>query len=75
MEFKFSWFTGEKVFTVTTPKNLQDDRVYALAASRKRRVATQHLLRTRSTVSVGFPGRVQDGANGPDIRRSWSEDQ
>jgi len=55
----FMWFTDEKVFTVATPKNPQNDRVYAPATSKKRDIAAGRLLRTRTTftksvmVSVG----------------------
>jgi len=58
-DVSFIWFTDEKVFTVATPKNPQNDRVYAPAASRKKDVAAERLLRMRSTfaksvmVSVG----------------------
>lgn len=47
----FIWFTDEKVFTVATPRNPQNDRVYAPAASRKREVVPERLLRMRSTFS------------------------
>ena len=45
--------------TISTPKNPQNDRVYARATSKKRNIATGWLLRTRTTftksvmVSVG----------------------
>ena len=53
------WFTDEKVFTVATPKNPQNDRLYAPAAMKKRDVTAERLLGTRATfcqslmVSVG----------------------
>jgi len=47
----FIWFTDEKVFTVATPRNPQNDRVYAPAASRKREVVPERLLRMHSTFS------------------------
>jgi len=48
----FIWFTDEKVFTVATPKNPQNDRVvYAPAASRKNEVTAERLLRTRPMFS------------------------
>jgi len=43
----FIWFTDEKVFTVATPKNEQNDRLYAPAAMKKRDVTAERLLRTR----------------------------
>ena len=55
----FVWFTDEKVFTVATPKNAQNDCLYAPAAMKKRDVTAERLLRTRATfcqslmVSVG----------------------
>jgi len=51
------WFTDEKTFTVATPVNSQNDRVYG--ASRKADVATVQLIRERqhfshnAMVSVG----------------------
>ena len=47
----FIFFTDEKVFTVASPVNLQNDPVYALCGTKKRVVATDRLLRTRSTFS------------------------
>src|SRR6218665_417763 len=32
----FIWFTDEKLFTIATPKNSQNDRVYAAAGTRKK---------------------------------------
>lgn len=45
------WFTDEKVFTVTTPKNSQNDRLYVPIQTRKKTVSADRLLRTRSTFS------------------------
>lgn len=50
-EVSFIWFTDEKVFTVATPKNPQNDRVYAPVATKKKHIAAERLLRTRSTFS------------------------
>ena len=47
----FICFTDEKIFTVATPKNPQNDWVYAPATSQKKDVAAKRLLRTRSTFS------------------------
>lgn len=47
----FIWFTDEKVFTVNTPKNPQNDRLYASVATKKKHIAAERLLRTRSTFS------------------------
>ena len=44
----FIFFTDEKIFTVVPPVNLQNDRVYALCGTKKRDIATDRLLRTRS---------------------------
>lgn len=55
----FIWFTDEKLFTVATPNNSQNDRLYVADGTRKRDVAANRLLRTRPTfckslmVSVG----------------------
>jgi inhibitor of nuclear factor kappa-B kinase subunit alpha len=43
------WFSDEKVFTVEPPFNAQNDRVYAPSGTRKRNIASDRLLRTRST--------------------------
>jgi len=45
------FFTDEKIFTVVPPVNLQNDRVYVPATTRKRDVAADRLLRTRPTFS------------------------
>ena len=56
----FIWFTDEKVFTVAPPVNLQNDRVYAAAGTRKKHVPAERRLKTRShfskslMVSVGL---------------------
>ena len=55
----FIWFTDEKLFTVTAPKNAQNDRLYVPAGRKKKEVNAKRLLQTRSTftksvmVSVG----------------------
>lgn len=47
----FIWFTDEKVFTVAIPKNPQNDRLYVPATVKKKHVAAERLLRTRTTFS------------------------
>ena len=47
----FTWFTNEKLFTIATPKNSQNDCVYAAAGTRKKDISANRLLRTRSTFS------------------------
>lgn len=47
----FIFFTDEKVFTVAPPVNLQNDRVYAPVATKKRDIVADRLLHTRSTFS------------------------
>ena len=47
----FIFFTDEKVFTVASPVNLQNNRVYALTGRKKREIAAERLLRTRPTFS------------------------
>ena len=47
----FIWFTDEKVFTVSSPRNPQNDRLYVLAGIKKKQVAAERLLRTRTTFS------------------------
>ena len=60
----FIFFTDEKIFTEVPPVNLQNDRVYVPATTRKRDVAADRLLRTRPTfskslmVSVAVSGLV-----------------
>ena len=44
------WFTDEKMFTVASPVNSQNDRVYA-GASRKRDIAAGRLIRQREHFS------------------------
>jgi len=48
----FIWFTDEKVFTVSTPKNTQNDRVYVPVNTPKRCIAPECLLRERPTFST-----------------------
>jgi hypothetical protein len=47
----FIWFTDEKIFTVAPPVNLQNDRIYAAAGTRKKQVPAERLLKTRSNFS------------------------
>ena len=52
----FIWFTDEKLFTIATPKNSQNDRVYAAAGTQKKDISANRLLRrpTRSTFTRSF---------------------
>jgi hypothetical protein len=56
----FIVFTDEKIFTVASPSNLQNDRLYARVDTRKKDIPADRLLRTRPTftkslmVSVGI---------------------
>jgi hypothetical protein len=50
-QVQFIWFTDEKVFTVASPKNSQNDRVYVPAATKKKQVSADRLLHTRPTFS------------------------
>ena len=43
--------TDRKVFTVETPKNPQNDRLYVPTIVKKKQVAAERLLRTRTTFS------------------------
>ena len=45
----FIFFTDEKVFTVSPPVNLQNDRVYVPCGTKKRDIAADCLIRTRPT--------------------------
>ena len=45
------WFIDEKVFTVSSPRNQQNDRLYVTAGIKKKQVAAEPLLRTRTTFS------------------------
>jgi inhibitor of nuclear factor kappa-B kinase subunit alpha len=47
----FIWFTDEKLFTVASPSNSQNDRLYAAAGTLKKNIPASRLLRTRSTFS------------------------
>lgn len=50
-DVNFIWFTDEKVFTVGTPRNPQNDRLYAPVGVRKGDINAKRLLRTRTTFS------------------------
>jgi inhibitor of nuclear factor kappa-B kinase subunit alpha len=47
----FIWFTDEKLFTVSSPKNSQNDRLYAAVGTKKKQISASRLLQTRSTFS------------------------
>ena len=47
----FIWFTDEKIFSVATPHNTQNDRLYVPFGVHKKNVAARRLLRTRPTFS------------------------
>ena len=47
----FIWFMVEKLFTVASPSNTQNDRLYVGVGTRKRYIAADRLLRTRPTFS------------------------
>jgi len=48
---KSFFFTDEKVFSVASPDNRQNDRVYAPRDTKKRSIATEYLLRCRPMFS------------------------
>jgi len=48
---KFIWFSGEKLFSVATPVNAQNDRLYVPTGTKKRDVNATHLLKTRLNFS------------------------
>jgi len=50
----FIWFTDEKVFTVATPKNTQNDRVYVPAAMKKRDVTSVGTVTETGTETAVF---------------------
>jgi DDE superfamily endonuclease len=47
----FIWFTDEKVFTVASPINPQNDRLYVHAGTKKKSISADRLLHTRPTFS------------------------
>ena len=47
----FIWFSEKKLFTIATPRNSQNDRLYVHSAVKKRDVAGRRLLSTRPTFS------------------------
>ena len=53
----FIWFTDEKDFTVSSQMNPQHDRLYVPAGIKKKQVAAERLLHTRTT----FSRLVMDG--------------
>ena len=63
----FIWFTDEKVFTVSSQRNPQNDHLYVPARIKKKQVAAERLLRTQTTfsrsvmVSVGWVGVLKLG--------------
>ena len=71
-DVSFIWFTDEKFFTIATPKNPQNDRLYAPAATKKKYVGAKRLL---SVVADGVSRRVEAGLHRLDICRSWCEDK
>jgi transposase len=50
-QIQFMWFTDEKVFTVASPRNAQNDRLYVPVATKKRHVSAARQVFTRSTFS------------------------
>ena len=50
-QVQFIWFTYEKLFTVSAPKNAQNDRLYAPVGTKKKQVLAARQLCTRSTFS------------------------
>src|SRR6218665_416654 len=47
----FIWFSNEKLCTVASPSNTQNDRLYVAVGTRMRDIAAGRLLRTRPTFS------------------------
>ena len=47
----FIWFTDEKVFTVSSQRNPQNDGLYVPAGIKKKQVAAERLLHMRTTFS------------------------
>jgi len=47
----FIWFTDEKLFTVASPSNTQNDRLYVDVGTRKRDIAADRPLGARPTFS------------------------
>lgn len=48
-QVQFIWFTDEKLFTVSSPKNPQNDRLYVPVGTKKKQIAAARVLRTRTT--------------------------
>ena len=51
VDFVFFFFSDEKVFSVASPVNLQNDRVYAPSNAKLRDIAAERMLRCRPTFS------------------------
>ena len=47
----FIWFTDEKLFTVASPSNTQNDRLHVAVVTRKRGIAADRLLHTHPMFS------------------------
>ena len=60
----FFWFTDEKLFTVAPRVNLQNDRLYAPAGTKKRELSADRRLRKRSTFSKSVMASVGASALG-----------
>ena len=60
----FIWFTDEKLFTVASPSNCQNDRLYAAVGTLKKNIPGSRLLRTRSTFSQSIMVLVSMSALG-----------
>jgi len=74
----FIWFTDEKIFTVSSPSNTQNDRLYVPCAMRKKNVSARRLLHTRATFSQSLMvsvGISKLGMHWTDIYGSWSKDK
>jgi len=50
-DIDFIWFTDEKIFTVASPSNTQNDRLYVVRSLRKKNISARRLLRKRATFS------------------------
>jgi len=48
-DIDFMWFSDEKIFTVESPRNAQNDRFYVPHSLSKKQVSAKRLLRTRAT--------------------------
>ena len=72
----FSWFTDEKVFTVASPINPQNDRLYVVRNQKEDNICRQTAAHQNNFFQVGdgVCWRILLGVHRTDVRRTGGED-